>query len=167
MIREDDTQQRTTDSGGTVVSSRFRVSKPMGPEGIEACLRANRWGVLATIDGGRPYAIPLIFGWDGTAVYFVASPGLKVDSLEANPEVCFTVTEVTEDGHRWRSVVIRGTSKVVRSIPEKFAALRALRAHLMVSPSDVTLADVSALAHARVIRLSPTQISGRSARWGE
>ncbi len=167
LRRESEPPEAARDEAPPAPQSRFRASKPMSEEGIEECLKASRWGVLATLDRGRPYAVPLIFGWDGIALYFVASPGLKVESLEANPEVCFTVTEVKEGGHRWRSVVIRGTAELVRSIPGKFAALRALRTHLTVSPSEVTLADVAAVAHARVIRVRPAEITGRRTRWAE
>ncbi len=146
-------------------ASRFKASIPMDAAGIADCLCANRWGTLATIHDGRPYAIPLIFGWDGELLYFIASPGRKTEDLIANPDVCFTVTEVAQGGHRWRSVVVLGTAELVADVPGRISALRTLRAHLNVSIKDVGVADVAALAHARVVRVRPREVTGRSTRW--
>lgn len=166
MARDEVTKGETPASAaGSAPHSRFKASRPMDAAGIEACLEANRWGVLATVADGQPYAVPLIYGWNGETLYFVASAGRKVDNLQRNPDVCFTVTEVREGGHRWRSVIVHGRAELVDDVAGKFSALRALRGHLSVSVTDVTLSDVAALAHARVIRLQPNEVTGRATRW--
>ncbi len=145
--------------------SRFKASRPMDAEGVKRCLEANRWGTLALVDGGRPYAIPTIFGWNGEDLYIVGSSGRKIGAIEACSSACFTVTEVKEGGHRWRSVVVEGTAEFVEDVPGKVTALLALRSHLLKEVRRVTMSDVAQLAHARVIRIRPVSVTGRSTRW--
>lgn len=45
---------------------------------------------LAMVDRGRPYVVPLSFGYAGNYLYFhSALQGRKIDILRSNPDVCF------------------------------------------------------------------------------
>lgn len=80
-------------------------------DGIEALLSTALVGRIACAspneDGGRPYIVPLAYGYDGVAVYALGGPGRKIRIMRDQPLVSFEVDEaVAED--RWRSVVAEG-----------------------------------------------------------
>jgi nitroimidazol reductase NimA-like FMN-containing flavoprotein (pyridoxamine 5'-phosphate oxidase superfamily) len=71
-------------------------------------------GVLAMVDDGQPYAIPMSFGYDADKMVFPMQWGggyqsRKSQAIDGNPNVCLTVYEQdSEDEAIWRSVVISG-----------------------------------------------------------
>lgn len=65
-----------------------------GRENIEPILRACKVCRIAMIAEGKPYVIPMNFGyeWDdtGLTIYFHSGlKGKKIDALRENPAVCF------------------------------------------------------------------------------
>lgn len=65
-----------------------------GRENIEEILKACKVCRLAMISDGKPYVIPLNFGyiWDenGLTIYFhTGIKGKKIDALSVDPHVCF------------------------------------------------------------------------------
>lgn len=57
---------------------------------IEDILRRSTVCRLAMIDAGRPYLVPLCFGYDAGILYFHSAPvGKKIDLLKKNRNVCF------------------------------------------------------------------------------
>ena len=45
---------------------------------------------LGLVDEGKPYIVPMNFGYDGECLYFhCAREGRKIDVLRRSPEVCF------------------------------------------------------------------------------
>lgn len=79
-------------------------------------LRYCTHGVLALCgDGSHPYAVPLSFVYDGSAIYFhSAKTGQKLDEIVANPNASFCVVEkddiVPEEYTSYfRSVIVFGT----------------------------------------------------------
>src|SRR3954447_20680496 len=82
-------------------------------EGIEALLRTAIVGRIACCGhgqtgDGRPYLVPLAYGYDGDAVYAHSGPGRKLDLMRSEPRVTFEVDEATASD-RWRSVIAEGT----------------------------------------------------------
>lgn len=55
---------------------------------------------------GLTYVVPLIYAYDGEAVYVASIEGLKVEMMRASPSVCFEVDEYTLAG--WRSAIVQG-----------------------------------------------------------
>jgi nitroimidazol reductase NimA-like FMN-containing flavoprotein (pyridoxamine 5'-phosphate oxidase superfamily) len=44
------------------------------------------------VDDGKPYVVPLNFGYEDGALYFHSAPGgRKIDILRESPDVCFSV----------------------------------------------------------------------------
>lgn len=83
----------------------------LDPDGIEELLSTALVGRIACASpnegGGRPYIVPLAYGYDGEAVYAVGPVGRKIRIMRDQPLVSFEVDEaVAED--RWRSVVAEG-----------------------------------------------------------
>lgn len=141
-------------------TSRFGVSREMTGEEIDALLARSWWGSLATVEKDGPYAVPVIYGYDGQDFYVASRPGRKISNLEQNPAVCLTVVEAESLGAAWSSVVVLGNADLVHGFRGHMAAIRALRGQVGRS-GKVTPRDVGRMAQARVIRISPREITGR------
>lgn len=79
----------------------------MGPEEVEALLRAQRVGRVGCRDGEDTYVVPVIYAWDEGAAYVYTTEGKKVDLLRTHPRACLEVDEYRPDGG-WRSVIVQG-----------------------------------------------------------
>ena len=73
---------------------------------------------------GLTYVVPVIYAYDGEAVYVASIEGQKVDMMRANPNVCFEVDTYGPEG--WRSVIAQGVFEEL-SQAEKPRALQLLR----------------------------------------
>ena len=96
-------------------------------EGIEALLRTAIVGRIAccghgAAGDGRPYLVPLAYGYDGESIYAHSGPGRKLDLMRAEPRVTFEVDEA-EASDRWRSVIAEGTFEEIADPVARAAAL--------------------------------------------
>jgi nitroimidazol reductase NimA-like FMN-containing flavoprotein (pyridoxamine 5'-phosphate oxidase superfamily) len=144
--------ERPTNSHGTRV---------MDGDEVEALLKRNNWGVLATTLDGVPYGVPIIYGWDGADIYFVTGPGRKAEFMSANPAVTLTITEVEDGGVRWRSVIVHGEAQTLTGVGERLRALGALRRQ-RPGLKRRSAKDAARLARARFIRIQASEITGRA-----
>jgi nitroimidazol reductase NimA-like FMN-containing flavoprotein (pyridoxamine 5'-phosphate oxidase superfamily) len=100
---------------------------------IDAILHEATACHLAMIAEGRPYVVPMNFGYDGTAFYFhSADAGLKIAALRANPQVCIQAEcglelvrkpDACNYGMRYKSVIATGRAEFLDAIDEKRRAL--------------------------------------------
>lgn len=74
---------------------------------------------------GRPYLVPLAYGYDGESVFAHSGPGRKLDLMRAEPRVTFEVDEASAPD-RWRSVIAEGTFEEIVDPPERERALRTM-----------------------------------------
>ena len=92
---------------------------------IDDVLWAVGVGVLSMSADGVPYGVPLSFGYDGDALYFVflgASADLRKETYaEQSDGVSFTAVDVGPDG-AWRSVIVAGP--LDRITPNEWDAAR-------------------------------------------
>jgi nitroimidazol reductase NimA-like FMN-containing flavoprotein (pyridoxamine 5'-phosphate oxidase superfamily) len=99
----------------------------LGSEGIEQLLSTALVGRIAcaspAIDGGRPYIVPLAYGYDGNAVYAVGPVGRKIRIMRDQPLVSFEV-DTAEAEDRWQSVVAEGEYE---ELPDPGARERGLK----------------------------------------
>ena len=123
---------------------------------IEALLRTAVVGRIACCDhaanSGRPYLVPLAYGYDGEAIYAHSGPGTKIRLMRLNPLVTIEVDEATASD-RWRSVVAEGTYEEIVQPERRAAALRIVYPHPAAIP-DLPPATI-------VFRIRLTQKSGR------
>jgi uncharacterized protein len=101
--------------------------RKLSAEGIEALLRTAIVGRIACCGhgltgDGRPYLVPLAFGYDGDAVYAHSGPGRKLELMRSEPRVTFEVDEA-EASDRWRSVIAEGTFEEIDDPRQRDAAL--------------------------------------------
>jgi nitroimidazol reductase NimA-like FMN-containing flavoprotein (pyridoxamine 5'-phosphate oxidase superfamily) len=100
----------------------------LGPEGIEDLLRTALVGRIACCDhgatggDGRPFLVPLAYGYDGESVYAFSSVGRKIHIMRAQPLVTFEVDfAVAED--RWSSVIADAVYEELTTEAERNRAL--------------------------------------------
>lgn len=78
---------------------------------LDAFLREHGTGTLALADEGRGYGVPISFGYDGDACFFVflqlGPESKKVAFAEVTTEATLTVVE-TAGTHDWASAVVTG-----------------------------------------------------------
>ena len=135
---------------------------------IEDILRQSTVCRLALIDSGRPYLVPLCFGYDAGVLYFHSAPaGKKIDLLKKNRHVCFefdvdttAVPAETSCGWtmRYRSVIGYGIADFVEDLGEKRAALDVIMRQYAEGThgySDETLRKTA------VIKVEIREISGK------
>ncbi|MCC6790163.1 MAG: pyridoxamine 5'-phosphate oxidase family protein [Thermomicrobiales bacterium] len=103
-------------------------------------------------DSGRPYLVPLAFGYDGVALYAHSAPGRKIRIMRANPLVTIEVDEATAPD-QWSSVVAEGTYQEIVDRGERERALR------IVYPEPTTVPALP--PDAIVFRIVLTAKSGR------
>ena len=125
-------------------------------EGIEALLRSAIVGRIACCGhgqtgDGRPYLVPLAYGYDGNAVYAHSGPGRKLDLMRAEPRVTFEVDEA-KASDRWRSVITEGTFEEIADPRQRDAALA-----VIYGPTGVPDLDAQTV----VFRIRLTSRSGR------
>ncbi|HLN19937.1 MAG TPA: pyridoxamine 5'-phosphate oxidase family protein [Bacteroidales bacterium] len=105
---------------------------------IEGILKNGKYTVISMCRENEPYIVTLSYGYDtGTgSLYFHSAPdGLKLDFIKANPNVCATVLEdggyvENECEHNYRTVVLRGTMKILTDPDEKKHGMTILLGHL-------------------------------------
>jgi len=135
---------------------------------IEDILRQSTVCRLAMIDAGRPYIVPLCFGYDAGVLYFHSSPvGKKIDLLNRNRNVCFefdadtiAVPADTSCGWtmRYRSVIGFGIADFVEDPGEKRAALDVIMRQYAEGTHDYS---DETLRKTAVIRVEILEISGK------
>ena len=71
------------------------------PAELESLLRSSELCHLSMVDDGKPYVVPMNFGYADGALYFHSAPeGRKIDILGKNPDVCFSIIS--------RNILVKG-----------------------------------------------------------
>lgn len=103
------------------------VISVLNTDQIERLLATAIVGRIACCDhesaNGRPYLVPLAFGYDGSALYAHSGPGRKIQIMRANPLVSIEVDEATASD-RWSSVVAEGRYEEIVDPEQRERALR-------------------------------------------
>jgi len=137
---------------------------------IKAIIRRHNVLYLALPNsGGAPYVIPMAYGFDGECFYLhCASEGRKLDLLRLNPHVGFAIeAEYTVQpgrmacswGFSYSSVIGEGIAEIVETAEEKRYGLDVLMSHFTKEKQEYL---ATAFAQTTVLRLRPTQLSGKS-----
>jgi len=71
------------------------------PAELEFLLSSSELCHLSMVDDGKPYVVPMNFGYTDGALYFHSAPeGRKIDILGKNPDVCFSIIS--------RNILVKG-----------------------------------------------------------
>jgi nitroimidazol reductase NimA-like FMN-containing flavoprotein (pyridoxamine 5'-phosphate oxidase superfamily) len=113
---------------------------------VGAILRQATVCRLAMCNGNVPYVVPLNFGYEDGRLYFhSALEGRKIDTIRANPNVCFEVDVDQElvPGKvpcdwtvRYRSVIGFGRARILEDVEDKRKALGVILSHYAQGPFE-------------------------------
>lgn len=120
---------------------------------IERLLRTAIVGRIACcahgIDGsvGRPYVVPLAYGYDGDAIYAHSGIGRKIRMMRAQPLVTVEVDRA-DAPDRWQSVIAEGTYEEINDVSLRSGALA------IIYPDETTRPDLEPSTIVYRIRLT-------------
>ena len=139
------------------------------PDEIASILRSASLCHLAMVDDGKPYVVPMNFGYSDGALYFhSASEGRKIEVLRKNPEVCFSVVARHEmvPGERacswtarFASVTGTGRARIITDREGKEKGLKILMAQYSDDGYDFSEEDLAGVV---VIRVEVDSLVGKS-----
>ena len=138
---------------------------------VEAVIQRAQVCRLAMCLGEEPYVVPLNFGYREGKVYFhSAKEGRKIETIRANPRVCFEVDldhqVVTADkacnfGFKFKSVIGFGRASLVEDKVEKEAALKVIMDHYSDGPHQFESKDIDRVA---VFKVELESLTGKRAK---
>jgi nitroimidazol reductase NimA-like FMN-containing flavoprotein (pyridoxamine 5'-phosphate oxidase superfamily) len=80
-------------------------------------LAQGNTGHLGCVHDNRPYVVPVHYAFDAEKLYVFSLAGQKIDWLRSNPNACLQM-EVSDEHHRWKSVVAEGRYQELPDSPE-------------------------------------------------
>jgi nitroimidazol reductase NimA-like FMN-containing flavoprotein (pyridoxamine 5'-phosphate oxidase superfamily) len=135
---------------------------------IDSIINESTFCRLAISEDGRPYIVPLSFGYDGTALYFHgAVEGKKIDILRKNSVVCFEFDSDCEPiqsdqgctwSVRYKSVIGYGRARLLDDTDSKCRALDIIVKHYSGESFEYSEEAVKKTA---VIRVDIESVTGK------
>jgi len=135
----------------------------MSPADMHALLQRERFGHLGCARDGRPYVVPMHYAYDGKDLYFFTTQGMKTQYIQANPQVCLQIEEVT-DSMNWRSVMVLGRAQELTSKDEMQRAMKLITERNPSLTPAISATQIDALGRAvdiALYRITPEVIDGR------
>ena len=141
---------------------------------MEAILQEETIGYLGLSLGGQPYVVPLNYGYvEGKILFHCALTGMKLDYVEANPQVCFTVGRQSGEVRRHAegdpchldsdSVICYGRARIIEDIEERQAALDAFNRCFRADAEGISLEST---AKCGAVEIEISEMTGRREREG-
>ncbi len=82
---------------------------------IDQFLTCAPVGRIGLISKGWPYIVPVGYGYaDGKIFFHTCEPGIKMEAIQLNPNVCFEVDESLSDASLAKSVIIMGRVEIIK-----------------------------------------------------
>lgn len=134
------------------------IIRELPPDEIEALIRRSIIGRIACCDhagDGRPYLVPIAFGYDGDSLVAHSGPGRKLATMRANPLVTVEFDEAAASD-TWQSVIVEGTFEEIDDPAQRETALQT------IYPPPEPIPDLGAFT--TVFRIRLTAKSGRYER---
>ena len=123
---------------------------------------------LGLSDNGRPYVVPLHFGYDHPFLYFHgADTGRKLDILAVNPQVCFEFDELIKLnkhasacnwGTSYTSIIGEGTARILVDPEERIKGLNCIMAQYSSRTHEF---DPQDLAQTAVIEVTISNMTAK------
>ncbi len=135
----------------------------MTPTEMHALLRRESFGHLGCARDARPYVLPMQYAYDGKELYFFTTEGMKTQFIEANPQVCLQVEEITDSTH-WRSVMVIGKAARLSNAEEIQRAMKLITERNPSLTPAISATELDALGRAvdiALYRITPQVIDGR------
>jgi nitroimidazol reductase NimA-like FMN-containing flavoprotein (pyridoxamine 5'-phosphate oxidase superfamily) len=135
----------------------------MSPDEMHALLQRESFGHLGCARDERPYVVPMHYAFDGKDLYFFTTQGMKTRFIQANPQVCLQVEEIT-DSLNWRSVMVSGLATELTQADEMQRAMKIITDRNPSLTPAISATQVDSLGRAvdiAVYRITPEVIDGR------
>ena len=141
---------------------------------LEEILQGSIICRMAMLDGGKPYIIPVNYGYRDGCIFIHSAPeGKKIDLLSQNQEVCFEVedkVEITRGERacdwttRYRSVLGYGNVEILSDETSKQQGLEVIMAQH--GAPELIEFDPKNLKRMVILKLSITSMTGKqSSNW--
>jgi len=152
-------------------SREFKVSRTE----MEEILYEETIGYLGLSVAGQPYVVPLNYAYvEGKILFHCALTGMKLDYLQENPKVCFTVGRQSGEVRRHAeadpchldsdSVICYGQARIVEDLDERKAVLDAFNRFYQPEAKAISL---EAADKCGAVEIEITEMTGRREREGE
>jgi nitroimidazol reductase NimA-like FMN-containing flavoprotein (pyridoxamine 5'-phosphate oxidase superfamily) len=135
---------------------------------IEAILNDAMVCRIGLANGGKPYVVPLSFGYEDGAVYIHSAPeGKKIGMIAKNSRCCFEVDVcdrvIRGDrpcswGMWYRSVIGYGRAAILTAPEEKKHGLNCIMRHYGGGTHDLSESDIGSVT---VIRIAVESMTGK------
>jgi len=135
----------------------------MSPTEMHTLLQRESFGHLGCARDARPYVVPMHYAYDGKDLYFFTTQGMKTRFIQANPQVCLQVEEVT-DPMNWRSVMVIGRATELTLADEMQRAMRLITERNPSLSPAISATQVDSLGRGvdiALYRITPEVIDGR------
>jgi nitroimidazol reductase NimA-like FMN-containing flavoprotein (pyridoxamine 5'-phosphate oxidase superfamily) len=135
----------------------------MSPAEMHALLERESFGHLGCARDGRPYVVPMHYAYDGKELFFFTTQGMKTQYIDANPQVCLQVEEITDSTH-WRSVMVVGRATEITGHEELQRAMKFITERNPALTPAISATQIDSLGRAVEIalyRITPQIIDGR------
>ena len=142
---------------------------------IEAILKEETIGFLGMCVDGQPYVVPLNYGYvEGRILFHCALTGMKLDYLQENPQVCFTVGRQSGQVRRHAegdpchvdsdSVICYGLARIIKDLEERKNALDSFNRCFRPDAEEISL---DATKNCCAVEIKIAEMTGRREREGE
>ena len=138
----------------------------MSPAEMHALLERESFGHLGCARDGRPYVVPMHYAYDGKDLYFFTTQGMKTHYIDANPQVCLQVEEITDSTH-WRSVMVVGQANELTAAAEMQRAMKLITERNPSLTPAISATEIDSLGRAvdiALYRITPEIIDGRQTK---
>ena len=148
-----------------------RKDRALAANDAESLFAECEYGVLATVDkDGQPYGVPLNYVYNDNNIFFhCARIGHKLDNIEHNPKVCFSVVGKSkvlpeEFATKYESAVAFGRASEVQGEEKKRALLWLLEKYSseFIEEGKRYIEDKDKAS--RVIKITIDHLSGKARR---
>src|ERR1700730_6639436 len=124
----------------------------MAPAEMHALLQRGSFGHLGCARAARPYVVPMHYAYDGKELFFFTTQGMKTQFIDANPQVCLQVEEITDSTH-WRSVMVIGKAEQITRNEEMQQAMKLITERNPSLTPAISATELDALGRAVYIAL--------------
>ncbi len=143
-------------------------------QAVEDVIRRAEVCHLGLCADGRPYVVPVTFGYEDGSIYVHSAPeGMKLDLIRADGRVCVQFesdvhVEVSDDAcrstARYRSVIGLGRAEVVEDDEGKRRGLDAVMRHYGGEPGPYS---PEAIKKVLVLRIALESVTGKQSGYGD
>ena len=139
------------------------------PLEIERTISSASLCHLSMVDDGKPYVVPLNFGYLDRTLYFHSAPeGRKIDVLRKNPDVCFSIVgrydlvggeKACSWTEKYSSVIGTGKATIVENRAGKEKGLAILMGQYSDKGYEFSEVDLTGIV---VIKVRIEEMTGKS-----